>query len=171
MARAEGRSQCPLLSSEEDLGTIQWAVFPTNGVVALNLVWVRREIRCVRSTPCRLHLPPATARGTGQNITSLRRRGPLSVWFDPDRNWHPRKADKRGHPDTFSMSAIHFVSPWRCCSAFHFGRRPGWSSACWKWLAGLDWPMPDYSTLCRWQARIVVQIPYPRIGIGALGRR
>lgn len=27
-------------------------------------------------------------------------------------------------------------------------------------MAGLDWPVPDYSTLCRRQARIAVQIPY-----------
>ncbi len=27
-------------------------------------------------------------------------------------------------------------------------------------MAGLDWPVPDYSTLCRRQARIQVQIPY-----------
>ena len=29
-------------------------------------------------------------------------------------------------------------------------------------MAGLDWPVPDYSTLCRRQARIAVQIPYRR---------
>ncbi|BAQ68667.1 transposase [Rhodovulum sulfidophilum] len=31
-------------------------------------------------------------------------------------------------------------------------------------MAGLDWPAPDYSTLCRRQARIAVQIPYRRFG-------
>jgi len=31
-------------------------------------------------------------------------------------------------------------------------------------MAGLDWPVPDWSTLCRWQARISVQIPYRRAG-------
>jgi IS5 family transposase len=31
-------------------------------------------------------------------------------------------------------------------------------------MAGLDWPVPDYSTLCRRQARIGVQIPYRRTG-------
>lgn len=29
-------------------------------------------------------------------------------------------------------------------------------------LAGLDWPVPDYSTLCRRQALIQVLIPYRR---------
>lgn len=31
-------------------------------------------------------------------------------------------------------------------------------------MAGLDWPVPDHSTLCRRQARIAVQIPYRRSG-------
>ena len=31
-------------------------------------------------------------------------------------------------------------------------------------MAGLDWPVPDYSTLCRRQARIAVQVPYRTSG-------
>ncbi len=31
-------------------------------------------------------------------------------------------------------------------------------------MAGLTWPVPDYSTLCRRQARIGVQVPYRRSG-------
>ena len=31
-------------------------------------------------------------------------------------------------------------------------------------MAGLDWPVPDFSTLCRRQARLVVQIPYRTSG-------
>ena len=30
-------------------------------------------------------------------------------------------------------------------------------------LAGLDWPVPDYSTLCRRQKTVTVQIPYRRV--------
>ena len=29
-------------------------------------------------------------------------------------------------------------------------------------LAGLDWPVPDFSTLCRRQKTLAVQIPYRR---------
>ena len=29
-------------------------------------------------------------------------------------------------------------------------------------MAGLDWPVPDYSTLCRRQKNLAVQIPYRR---------
>ena len=31
-------------------------------------------------------------------------------------------------------------------------------------MAGLDWPVPDYATLCRRQASIAVQIPYRASG-------
>ncbi len=31
-------------------------------------------------------------------------------------------------------------------------------------MAGLDWPAPDYLTLCRQQARIAVQVPYRASG-------
>lgn len=37
---------------------------------------------------------------------ALRRRGSLSIWFDPTMAWHAAKTGKRGHPATFSESAI-----------------------------------------------------------------
>jgi hypothetical protein len=30
-------------------------------------------------------------------------------------------------------------------------------------LAGLDWPVPDFTTLCRRQKVLAVQIPYRRV--------
>ncbi|EBA09800.1 ISSpo9, transposase [Sagittula stellata E-37] len=38
---------------------------------------------------------------------ALRRRGSLSVWFDPDTVRHAGKTGKRGRPETFSDVAIH----------------------------------------------------------------
>lgn len=87
-----------------------------------------------------------------------RRRGSLSVWFDPTMAWHAAKTGKRGHPETFSESAIQtsltlkvlFGLPWR--------QAVGLVASLIE-MAGLDWPVPDHSTLCRRQARIAVQIP------------
>gem|GEM_PF-6948190 len=31
-------------------------------------------------------------------------------------------------------------------------------------LAGLNWPVPNFSTLCRRQKTLAVQIPYPTLG-------
>ena len=54
---------------------------------------------------------------------ALRKRGSLSVWFDLEMIWHVGKTRRRGRPKTFSDAAIQ--------------------------MEGLDWPVPDYSTLCR----------------------
>ena len=37
---------------------------------------------------------------------ALRKRGSLSVWFDPETVWHADKTGKRGRPETFSDAAI-----------------------------------------------------------------
>ena len=37
---------------------------------------------------------------------ALRKRGSLSVWFDPKTIWHAEKSGKRGRPETFSDAAI-----------------------------------------------------------------
>ena len=37
---------------------------------------------------------------------ALRKRGSLSVWFDPEMVWHAEKTGKRGRPETFSDAAI-----------------------------------------------------------------
>jgi hypothetical protein len=31
-------------------------------------------------------------------------------------------------------------------------------------MAGLDWPVPDFSTLCRRQRTVTIQIPFHRAG-------
>ncbi|GHH06499.1 hypothetical protein GCM10010961_45210 [Pseudodonghicola xiamenensis] len=37
---------------------------------------------------------------------SLKRRGSLSIWFDPEMEWYAVRTGRRGHPETFSDSAI-----------------------------------------------------------------
>ena len=84
---------------------------------------------------------------------SLKRRGSLSIWFDPEMLWQAEQSGKRGHPETFSDSAIQTCLTLKVL----FGLVASLIE-----MAGLDWPVPDYSTLCRRQARIQVQIPYRR---------
>ncbi|OLS52661.1 hypothetical protein BV392_12075, partial [Rhodovulum sulfidophilum] len=52
--------------------------------------------------------PPTRYRTTNWSTynASLRKRGSLSVWFDPDTVWHAGKTGKRGRPETFSDAAI-----------------------------------------------------------------
>ena len=94
---------------------------------------------------------------------SLKRRGSLSVWFDPEMPWQADRSGKRGHPETFSDSAIQTCLTLKVLFGLPLRQTVGLVASLIE-MAGLDWPVPDYSTLCRRQARIQVQIPYRRSG-------
>ena len=94
---------------------------------------------------------------------SLRQRGSLSVWFDPDMVWHAEKSGKRGRPETFSEAAIQTCLTLKVLFGLPLRQTVGLVESLIQ-MAGLDWPVPDFSTLCRRQARIVVQIPYRASG-------
>src|SRR5690554_1257832 len=94
---------------------------------------------------------------------SLRKRGALSVWLDPDMVWHAEKSGKRGRPETFSGAAIQTCLTLKVLFGLPLRQAAGLVESLIR-LAGLDWPVPDYSTLCRRQARIAVQIPYRAAG-------
>ncbi|MDB6177446.1 IS5 family transposase [Paracoccus sp. Z330] len=90
---------------------------------------------------------------------SLRRRGSLSVWFDPEMPWHAGRSGRRGHPETFSDSAIQTCLTLKVLFGLPLRQTVGLVASLIE-MAGLDWPAPDYSTLCRRQARIRIQNPY-----------
>jgi len=87
----------------------------------------------------------------------------LSVWFDPNIDWHARKNGRRGHPETFSDCAIQFCLTVNVLFGLPLRQTVGLIESLVQ-MAGLDWPVPDYSTLCRRQAKIAVQIPFRRPG-------
>ncbi len=90
---------------------------------------------------------------------SLKRRGSLSIWFDPEMAWHAGRTGKRGHPDTFSDSAVQTCLTLKVLFGLPLRQTVGLVASLIE-MAGLDWQVPDYSTLCRRQAKIAVQIPY-----------
>jgi len=94
---------------------------------------------------------------------SLRQRGSLSVWFDPDMVWHAEKSGKRGRPETFSDGAIQTCLTLKVLFGLPLRQTVGLVESLIQ-MAGLDWPVPDFSTLCRRQARLAVQIPYGASG-------
>ncbi|BAQ68006.1 transposase, IS4 family protein [Rhodovulum sulfidophilum] len=94
---------------------------------------------------------------------SLRQRGSLSVWFDPDMVWHAEKSGKRGRPETFSDAAIQTCLTLKVLFGLPLRQTVGLVESLIR-MAGLDWPVPDFSTLCRRQARLAVQIPYRASG-------
>lgn len=75
--------------------------------------------------------------------------------------WHAAKTGKRGHPETFSESSIQTCLTLKVWFGLPLRQTVGLVASLIE-MAGLDWPVPDFSTLCRRQARLAVQIPYRR---------
>ena len=90
---------------------------------------------------------------------SLRERGSLTVWFDPLMSWHAEPSGKRGGQRVFSDVAIQSCLTIKVLFGLPLRQTTGFVASLLK-LAGLDWPVPDFSTLCRRQKTLAVQLPY-----------
>jgi hypothetical protein len=77
--------------------------------------------------------------------------------------WYAEKSGKRGRPETFSDAAIQACLTFKVLFGLPLRQTVGLVESLIR-MAGLDWPVPDFSTLCRRQARIAVQIPYRASG-------
>ena len=95
---------------------------------------------------------------------ALRRRGSLLVWLDREMEWLAPKHGRPGRPQTFSDAAIQFCLGIKVLFGLPLRQTIGMVASLLK-LAGLeDWPVPDYSTLCRRQKTVSIQIPFRRSG-------
>lgn len=90
---------------------------------------------------------------------SLRERGSLTVWFDPSTPWHAAPSGKRGGQPVYSDAAIQACLTIKVLFGLPLRQTTGFVASLLK-LAGLDWPVPDFSTLCRRQRTLAVQLPY-----------
>jgi len=81
-------------------------------------------------------------------IAALCRHGSLSVWVDPDTVWHAGKTGKQGRPETFSNAAVQVCLTLKVLFGLPLRQTVGLVESLIR-MAGLDWPVPDYSTLCR----------------------
>lgn len=97
---------------------------------------------------------------------ALRKRGSLTVWFDKDMRWLAPLTGKNGRNPTFSDAAIQFCLTIKGLFGLPLRQTIGMVESLIK-LSGLDWPVPDFSTLSRRQKTIEVSIPY-RLQTGAL---
>jgi hypothetical protein len=97
---------------------------------------------------------------------ALRRRGSLLIWFDPQMEWCASKRGRPGRPETFSDAAIQFCLSIKVLFGLALRQAIGMVASLLK-MAGLAWPVPDFSTLCRRQKTVSIQIPFRRAG-GAL---
>ena len=92
---------------------------------------------------------------------SLRKRGALLIWVDKDMAWRAPHEGQPGRPAVFSDAAIQFCLSIKILFKLPLRQTSGMVASLLK-LAGLDWPVPDFSTLCRRQKTLAVQIPYRR---------
>jgi len=90
---------------------------------------------------------------------ALKRRGSLAIWFDPEMIWTPLPSGKRGRQQQFSDAAIQTCLTLKVLFGMPLRQTAGFVESLLK-LAGLDWAVPDYSTLCRRQQTLNVSLPY-----------
>nr|WP_217345312.1 IS5 family transposase [Noviherbaspirillum sp. L7-7A]MBV0879568.1 IS5 family transposase [Noviherbaspirillum sp. L7-7A]MBV0880621.1 IS5 family transposase [Noviherbaspirillum sp. L7-7A]MBV0880655.1 IS5 family transposase [Noviherbaspirillum sp. L7-7A] len=88
---------------------------------------------------------------------ALKARGSLLIWLDPTMNWHGQANGKRGRSPTFSDEAIQFCLSIKCLFSLPLRQAMGMTQSLLQ-LTGLDWPVPDYSTISRRQKKLRVAI-------------
>lgn len=100
-----------------------------------------------------------TYRTTNWNAynAALKRRGSLDVWFDPDMQWLSARCGRPGRPLRFSDSVIELCLTLKALFNLPLRQVTGLVASLLK-LADLDWPVPDYTTLCRRQKTLVVAL-------------
>ncbi len=104
---------------------------------------------------------PPTYRTTNWRSYSaaLKQRGSLLIWFDPETVWLAEPSGKRGRSATFTDAAIQACLTLRARFGLPLRQTTGLVASLLE-LAGLDWTVPDFSTLSRRQNGLNVAIPY-----------
>lgn len=86
---------------------------------------------------------------------ALKRRGSLNIWFDPAMNWHAEPSRKRGRSQTFSDAAIQTCPTMKVLFGMALRQTTGFVESLLR-LTGLDWDVPDFSTICRRQRTLAL---------------
>ncbi len=90
---------------------------------------------------------------------ALRRRGSLTVWFDPAMTWDAVPTGRRGRQRTYSDAAVQTCLTMKVLFGMALRQTTGFVERLLR-LIGLDWTVPDFSTLPRRQKKLAVNIPY-----------
>ncbi|MDO5604801.1 MAG: IS5 family transposase [Paracoccus sp. (in: a-proteobacteria)] len=90
---------------------------------------------------------------------ALKRRGSLAIWFDPAMTWGAAPTGKRGRQCDYSDAAIQTCLTMKVLFGMALRQTTGFVESLLR-LAGLDWDVPDFSTLSRRQKTLKVNIPY-----------
>jgi hypothetical protein len=88
---------------------------------------------------------------------ALKARGSLLIWLDKDMHWHGSASGKRGRSQDYSDGAIQFCLTIKNLFNLALRQAMGMTQSLLE-LAGLDWQVPDYSTVSRRQKHLEVTI-------------
>ena len=92
-----------------------------------------------------------------QYNAALKARGSLTLWLDRGMRWLAEPSGKRGRCRLFSDAAIQFCLSIKCLFNQPLRQALGMVQSLLQ-LAQLDWPVPDFSTVCRRQKIWQVQL-------------
>ena len=90
---------------------------------------------------------------------ALKRRGSLTIWFDPDMIWSAKPTGKRGRQPVYSDAAVQTCLTMKVHFGMALRQTTGFVESLLR-LIGLDWEVPDFSTLSRRQKTLAVSIPH-----------
>ena len=90
---------------------------------------------------------------------ALKQRGSLTIWFDPEMTWTPPPSGRRGRQQSFSDAAIQTCLTLKVLFGLPLRQTTGFVESLLR-LVGLDWTVPDFSTLSRRQKALNVRLPY-----------
>jgi hypothetical protein len=90
---------------------------------------------------------------------ALKRRGSLSIWFDPTMIWEAEPTGKRGRQPDYSDAAIQTCLTMKVLFGMALRQTTGFVESLLR-LIDLDWAVPNFSTLSRRQKCLKVDIPY-----------
>ena len=87
---------------------------------------------------------------------ALKRCGSLTIWFDPGMAWAAKPTGKRGRQPVYSDAAVLTSLMMKVLFGLALRQTTGFVES----LVGLDWDVPDVSTLSRRQKTLAVNIPH-----------
>ena len=104
-------------------------------------------------------LPAHKTRNWPAYNEARKRRDSLTIWFDPGMTWDGQPTGRRGRKPGDSAGAIQICQTTKWLFGMALRQRTGFVGSLLR-LIGLDWAVPDFSTLSRRQTTLKVNIPY-----------
>ena len=81
------------------------------------------------------------------------------IWFDPEMSWEATPTGRRGRQQTYSNAAIQTCFSMKVLFGMALRQTTGFVESLLR-LVGLNWSVPDFSTLSRRQKTLAVNVPY-----------